>query len=151
MATIPMAEGVPGANDLFDLVFVMVVLFTLLTGPSLPWMARKLKVAVMDVPRGLDVEVAPLERVAADLLQVAISPGSRMHGVEVRELRLPVGASVSLVIRDGRTLVPEQRTTLRVGDELLVVAPRALREQTEERLSSVSRGGRLAIWLRDTH
>ncbi len=150
LATIPMAEGVPGANDLFDLVFVMVVLFTLLTGPSLPWVARKLKVAVLDQPRGLDIEIAPLERVAADLLQVAISPGSRMHGVEVRELRLPRGASVSLVIRDGITLVPEQRTTLRVGDALLVVAPRTVREQTEERLSSVSRGGRLAIWLRDT-
>ena len=47
------------------------------------------------------VEAAPLERVAADLLQVTISPASRMHGVEVGELRLPPGASVSMVIRDG--------------------------------------------------
>ena len=49
---------------------------------------------------------------------------SRMHGVEVGELRLPVGASVSLIVRDGRTLVPEPRTVLRHGDELLVVTPR---------------------------
>ena len=40
--------------------------------------------------RGIDIEAAPLERLAADLLQVAITPSSRMRGVEVGELRLPV-------------------------------------------------------------
>ena len=70
-----------------------------------------------------------------------------MHGVEVAELRLPVGASVSLVVRGGRTLVPDPRTVLRRGDEVLVVTPRKLREATESRLRAVSRGGRLAHWL----
>lgn len=148
LATIPLAEGVPGAHDLFDLVFVMVVVFTLLTGPSLPTAARLLGVAQQDVPRRLEIETAPLDRVNADLLQVQISPGSKMHGVEVGELRLPRGASVSLVVRGGEALVPEPRTTLRVGDELLVVTPRALLEETEERLGEVSRSGRLAHWLR---
>ncbi len=148
LATIPMAEGVAGASELFDLVFVMVVVFTLLTGPSLPWVARVLGVATRDVPRRLDIEAAPLDRVAADLLQVAIAPGSRMHGVAVGELRLPPGASVSLIIREGAAQVPEPRTTLRIGDDLLVVTPRGLRERTEERLSQVSRSGRLASWLR---
>ena len=96
------------------------------------------------------MEAAPLERVAADLLQVTISPASRMHGVEVGELRLPPGASVSMVIRDGDTVVPERRTVLRHGDELLVVTPRRLRDRTEERLRQVSEGGRLAQWLGDT-
>jgi cell volume regulation protein A len=85
--------------------------------------------------------------VAADLLQVTISPRSLMHGVEVGELRLPQGASVSLVIRDDQTLVPERRTVLHAGDHLLVVTPRRQREQTEKRLRQVSRGGRLAQWL----
>jgi cell volume regulation protein A len=54
---------------------------------------------------------------------------------------------VSLVVRDGQTLVPEDRTVLRHGDDLLVVTPRRLREATERRLRAVSRGGRLAQWL----
>ena len=106
-----------------------------------------LKVARRSEPRGLEVEAAPLDRIAADLLQVTISPVSHMHGVEVGELRLPVGASVSLVIRDGDILVPERRTVLKHGDDLLVVTPRKLREKTEERLRQVSEGGRLAQWL----
>jgi potassium/hydrogen antiporter len=149
LATIPLSEGVEGADDLFDIVFVMVVIYTLLTGPTLPWVARRLRVARRSEPRGLDVEAAPLDRVAADLLQVTIAPTSKMHGVEVGELRLPPGCSVSLVIRGGTVLVPERRTVLRSGDDLLVVTPRKLREATEDRLRRVSQNGRLAQWLGD--
>lgn len=147
LATIPLSEGVPGATRLFDIVFVMVVIYTVLTAPTLPLVARVLRVARRSEPRDLDVEAAPLERIAADLLMVTISPKSRMHGVEVGELRLPKGASVSLVVRDNATFVPQLRTVLRRGDELLVVTPRKLRDKTEGRLRSVSLDGRLAQWL----
>lgn len=146
-ATIPLAEGVTDAAKLFDVVFVMVVIYTLLTAPTLPLVARVLKVARRSEPRDLDVEAAPLERIAADLLMVTISPKSRMHGVEVGELRLPKGASVSLIVRDGTTMVPQPRTVLRHGDELLVVTPRKTRDTTEKRLRAVSLKGRLAQWL----
>lgn len=146
LATIPLAEGVEGATRLFDLVFVLVVALTLLTAPTLPLAARLLRVARRSEPRGLEVEVAPLERIDADLLQVTISPRSRLHGVEVGELRLPPGASVSLVIRAGLTIVPEWRTVLRHGDDLLVVTPRPVRHATEQRLRLVSSAGRLAGW-----
>ncbi|SDS72686.1 cell volume regulation protein A [Nocardioides scoriae] len=147
LTTIPLADAVDGAQQLFDIVFVMVVLDTLVTGPTLPWVARVLGVARRNEPRDLEVEAAPLERIAADLLQVTISPKSLMHGVEVGELRLPSGASVALIVRDGATLVPERRTVLRRGDDVLVVTPRADREATEQRLRAVSVGGRLAQWL----
>jgi cell volume regulation protein A len=147
LTTIPLSEGVDGAERLFDLVFVMVVVYTLLTGPTLPWAANLLGLARRYEPRDLDVEAAPLERIAADLLQIRISPESLLHGVEVSELRLPAGASISMVIREGQTLVPDQRTVLKRGDNLLVVTPRKVREATEARLRQVSLGGRLAQWL----
>lgn len=149
LTTIPLAEGVDGAEQLFDIVFVLVVLDTLITAPTLPWVARVLRVTRRSEPRGFDLEAAPLEKVAADLLQVTISPVSKLHGVEVGELRLPVGANVSMIVRDGQAMVPERRTVLRHGDDLLVVTPRKLREATEQRLRQVSAGGRLAQWLGD--
>ena len=149
LATIPLAEAVDQADLLFDIVFVLVVFDTLITGPTLPWVAKVLKVARRSEPRDLDLEAAPLARVAADMLQLAISPRSRLHGVEIGELRLPPGASVALIVREGQTIVPERRTVLRHGDDLLVVTPRKLREATEERLRQVSAGGRLAQWLGD--
>ena len=53
------------------------------------------------------------------------------------------------MIRSGSVLVPERRTVLRAGDDLLVVTPRKLREATEDRLRQVSQNGRLAQWLGD--
>ncbi|HYO39092.1 MAG TPA: potassium/proton antiporter [Nocardioidaceae bacterium] len=147
LSTIPLAEAVPGSRQLFDIVFVLVVIYTLVTGPTLPWAADRLRVTQADESRDIDVEAAPLERIAADLLQVKITDRSRLHGVEVGELRLPLGASVSLVVRNGQTLVPDARTVLRHGDDLLVVTPRRLRDATEHRLRSVSDRGRLAHWL----
>ena len=41
LTTIPLAEGVDGAERLFDIVFVMVVIYTLLTGPTLPMVAQR--------------------------------------------------------------------------------------------------------------
>jgi len=147
LATIPLAADVPGAGRLFDVVFVLVVVDTLITGPTLPGVARMLRVARRSEPRDLDVEAAPLDRIAADLLQVTISSASRMHGVEVGELRLPAGASVALVVRDGTVIVPESRTSLHRGDDVLVVTPRAQRDSTEQRLRDISMGGRLARWV----
>ncbi|RYU08799.1 potassium/proton antiporter [Nocardioides iriomotensis] len=149
LTTIPLAANVPRAEELFDIVFVMVVIYTLLTGPTLPWVAKRLGVSRQGELRDLEVEAAPLERVAADLLQITITRHSRLQGVEVGELRLPPGSSVSLVVRDGQTLVPDQRTVLRADDDLLVVTPRKVREETEQRLRAVSLRGRLAHWLEE--
>jgi cell volume regulation protein A len=147
LATIPLAEGLPGATDIFDIVFVLVVVDTIVTGPTLPWVAARLGLLDADATRDLEIESAPLERIAADLLQIRISRRSRMHGVEVAELRLPQAASVALIVREGHTEVPSERTVLRRGDELLVVTPRRLKQETEDRLRAVSLRGRLANWL----
>jgi len=147
LATIPLAEGVPQADRIFDVVFVLVMLFTLLQGPSLPWLARRMKVLDENAAIEVDIDVAPLESLGADMLQVAIPSESRLAGVEIGELRLPAGVSVSLVIRGDRAFVPDLRTVLRAGDSVLVVAPSPLRDQTVRRLRAVSRAGRLAGWF----
>ena len=129
----------PGRDLLFDIVFVLVVIDPPVTAPTLPWVAKVLRVARRSEPRDIVLEAAPLDRVAADMLQVAISPKSRLHGVEVGELRLPPGASVALIVREGQALVPEIRTVLRHGDDLLVVTPRKLRDATEKAAASGER------------
>lgn len=148
LATVPLAEEVPRAVDLFDLVVVLTVVYTLLQGPTLPYAARLLGVDARGDARDLEIEAAPLERIAADLLHVAVPDDSRLHGVEVAELRLPAGASISLVVREGSSFVPSGRTRLQRADELLVVTPRKVREATEARLRAVARDGRLAGWQR---
>ncbi|GHB06002.1 K+/H+ antiporter [Streptomyces thermoviolaceus subsp. thermoviolaceus] len=147
LATIPMVNGVDASGRIFNIVFVLVVVYTLVQGPTLPWLARRLRLGEEQPASDLGIESAPLERLRGHLLSVAIPEGSRMHGVEVNELRLPAGSAVTLVVRDGKSFVPLPSTVLRRGDELLVVATDPVREAAERRLRAVGRGGKLAGWL----
>ncbi|SCE90657.1 potassium/proton antiporter, CPA1 family [Micromonospora viridifaciens] len=147
LATIPLSGRVPGADRLFDAVFVLVVIFTLLQAGTLAPVALRLGVTAPAEAAEIRVETAPLERMRADLLQVEVPPGSRLGGVHVDELRLPVGASVTLVLRDGAGFVPGPDTRLKVGDSVLIVATAQVRDEVERRLRAVSRRGRLARWF----
>ncbi|WP_371548664.1 potassium/proton antiporter [Streptomyces sp. NBC_00554] len=147
LATIPMVSGIEESRRIFNIVFVLVVVYTLIQGPTLPWLARKLRLGESGEAADLGIESAPLERLRGHLLSVAIPKGSRMHGVEVGELRLPAGAAVTLVVRDGKSFVPLPTTVLRRGDELLVVATDPVRDAAERRLRAVGQGGKLAGWL----
>nr|WP_222109191.1 potassium/proton antiporter [Streptomyces cupreus] len=148
LATIPMVGGVEDSRRIFNIVFVLVVVYTLVQGPTLPWLARTLRLGEdTEAPTDLGIESAPLERLRGHLLSVAIPAGSKMHGVEINELRLPSGAAVTLVVRDGKSFVPLPTTVLRRGDELLVVATDPVRDAAERRLRAVGHGGKLAGWL----
>jgi cell volume regulation protein A len=146
LTTIPLSAGVPGATRLFDIVFIVVIVFTMLQGPTLPWVARRLGVVTPAEPLDIEVEAAPLEELHANLLQVSVPAGSLLHGVEVFELRLPHTANLSLIVRDGEGLVPGPTTMLLTGDRLLIVCPTAVRRRVERRLRAVSRAGKLAGW-----
>lgn len=66
------------------------------------------------------METGPLDALDADLRTVSIPVGSRLHGVTVFDLRLPLPTVVTLIVRDGATTVPGHDTVLRVGDEPLL-------------------------------
>jgi cell volume regulation protein A len=145
LALVALQEGAPLAQRLVDVVFVLVVLLTLLQGTTLPFVARRLGVIASE-PREIEVDAAPLDELHADLLQVRVPVGSRLRGVYLRELRLPRGATVSLVVRDDEAFTPAGDTRLRVGDQLLVVTTAHAREAAERRIRAVDRAGRLARW-----
>jgi len=147
LATVPVAAGIPGSSRLFDLVFVLVVIFTLIQAPTLPWVAKQLGLSDGMKAVGLDVESSPLGAQGADVLEAHVGPRSRLHGVEIFELRLPEGANVTLVLRGGEALVPTSRTMLRHGDDIIVVTSERVRDATEDRLRRVSEGGKLSSWL----
>ncbi|MBX7269369.1 potassium/proton antiporter [Micromonospora sp. Llam7] len=150
LATIPVVAGVDGSGQLFNIVFVLVVVFTLVQAPTLPGLAKRLRLSTAGLGPDLQVESAPLDAIDADLLHLNIEPGSRMHGVHIRELRLPPPAAITLVVRDGTAFVPEPDARLRHGDQLLVVTTPHVRERTERRLRAVAWAGRLAHWRGET-
>jgi cell volume regulation protein A len=148
LAMIPLTRAPDSAQArlLVDVVLVLVVLLTLLQGTTLPWVARLLRVSRAGEATEIEVDSAPLDELDADLLQVRVPVGSRLHGVYLRELRLPRGATVSLVVRGGDGFTPQPDTRLQERDQLLVVTTASARVRAEQRIRAVDRAGRLARW-----
>jgi cell volume regulation protein A len=149
-ALYPLTEGMADAERLVDVVFVLVVLLTLLQGGTLSALARRLGLDRPEQGTEIEVDAAPLADIGADLLQVRVPPSSLLHGVYLAELRLPVGATVSLVVREGAGFTPQGTTRLQEGDQLLVVTTAGGRAATERRIRAVHRAGRLARWKGET-
>ncbi|MDR6862713.1 potassium/proton antiporter [Phycicoccus sp. 3266] len=146
LATVPATMGARGVDWIFELVFVLVVIFTIVQGPTLPWVAQRLGIVEDHSTLDLAVEATPLEELGAEVIQVTVGPASKLHGVDVFELRLPEGANVTLVVRGGEGFVPASNTVIRRGDQLLIVATAATRARAEKRVRAVSTYGRLAGW-----
>ncbi len=146
LAMIPLSEGLPGAQRLVDAVFVLVIVLTLVQGATLGPLGRRLGLAKKSEPHEIEVDAAPLDELGAELLQVRIQPGSKLHGVYLSELRLPIGATVSLVVREGAGFTPQKTSRLQEHDQLLVVTTSGVRDVVERRLRAVDRAGRLARW-----
>ncbi|MBX7434783.1 potassium/proton antiporter [Mycobacterium sp. Y57] len=147
LATYPIVAGVPDSGRLLNIVFILVVVFTLVQGPSLRLVAERLSLIPRDTTREIQVDAAPLDVLGAELLTMTVLPGSRLHNVTVLELRLPDPSVITLIIRAGRSFVPQPLTRIEIGDELLIVTTTATRDLAERRLRAVSRRGKLAYWF----
>lgn len=148
-AAIALGLSMPGAQIIFDATFIVVLILTLVQTPALPWVARRIGVAVPQSAGELDVDSAPLDGVNAVMLGLSVPADSHLVGVFVREIGLPQPAAVSLVVRDGVALVAEGETRVRAGDQIVVVTTPQARAATERRLRALSRQGRLAVWRGD--
>lgn len=146
LATFPITAAVPQAEKIFDIVFLLVVMFTLLQGPTLPWLASRLGMLESTQADELEIEIAPFEKLGATMLSFDVPEGSKLAGVHLPELRLPGDAVINLILRNGDMFVPGPDTTLRTGDHLLIAVGFDKRKAVERRLRAISRAGRLAGW-----
>lgn len=147
LATFPVVHGLSQSERILNIVFVLVVIYTLIQGPSLAPLARVLRLAPRESTRQILVESAPLDVRDAELLTMTVPTDSGLNGVSIVELRLPDPSVVTLVIRGERSFVPTPDTRLQADDELLVITTRRQRDNAERRLRAVNRRGPLAHWF----
>ncbi len=147
LATFPVVAGVADSHRLLNIVFMLVVVFTLVQGPSLGPIAQWLGLISREATREIQVDAAPLDMLDAELLTMTVQAPSQLHNVTIFELRLPDPAVITLIIRDGHTFVPIPDTRIETGDELLIVTTSKTRAAAESRLRAVSRRGKLAHWF----
>ena len=146
-AAIPLGAGLAGADFVFDVTLIVVLLLLAVQTPVLPRLGRRLGIVMDDEAVELDVEAAPLDGMRALVLGLEVPAGSGFIGVFVMELGLPDGAVVALVVRDDRAIAPDVHTRIRAGDQLIIVTTEDARAATDERIQAVAQRGRLSRWL----
>jgi potassium/hydrogen antiporter len=133
LATFPVVAGVGTGQELFSIVFFVVVTSTLVQGASFEPFANRLGLTTDEpaLPRRL-LESGRIRRMGGDVVAYRLPHGAAAAGHMVRELGLPREALVNVIVRDGRALPPRGSTELREGDELHILVRGEVRDEVEE-------------------
>lgn len=122
LATFPLLRGTPNAELLFDVVFFVVVLSATLQGSSLRLVARRLGLARTPVTQPpVTLEISSLRHVDGDIVDYMVVDDSQACGRRVRELALPEGVVIAVVVRGSQFIPPQGNTQLQTGDHAIIV------------------------------
>lgn len=131
LATFVLSSDVPHKEVIFNAVFFVVVVSTVVQGTTLEWFARRLGLISPVAPlKEAPLEVGPLSKL--DLVDFAVAGDHAVNGSAVRELGLPRNALIAVIDRDGETVPPRGSTVVQAGDRLFVLVPRKQRADLED-------------------
>ncbi len=116
LATYPFLEGLENAPLIFNTVFFIVLLSILVQGTTLPWMARFLKVEKHIEEK--KPSASPL--FYHTLKQFYIEGSSKVIGLSIAELQLPLDFLILLIKRDDEYIRPTGATIFQEDDILLI-------------------------------
>ena len=125
-AVLPFAAGYERANEVFNIVFFVVVASVLFQGTTLMPLARLLKVDTPPPPRRkFPLELEKIAGFKEDMEEVEITPDSAVINVPVAKLGLPREVLILLIHRDEYFIVPRGQTVIQAFDNLMLLGPDA--------------------------
>lgn len=119
LATFPLVAGVEGGEEIFNIVFFVVLVSALAQGTTIPLVARWLGV---EGPAYAAEPVWAGEPVSRELVEYRVPEDSPIVGRQIAQAGLPAGADVILLRRYEAYVVVRGSTRLRRDDVLLVLA-----------------------------
>jgi cell volume regulation protein A len=121
LAAFAVLGGVGGADRVYGIVFVVVLVSVIGQGTLVPVVARVLEIPMQERP-SLPWELAVgLGEEPRGAREFRVAPGSPAEGREIRELPLGAHAWITLVVRDGAALQPSGSVRLCGGDRVLLL------------------------------
>lgn len=141
LATFPVVAGIGSGEELFAIVFFVVVSSTLVQGASFEPLAKWLGLTTDEpaLPRRL-LESGRIRRMGGDVVAYRLPPGAAAAGHRVRDLELPREALVNVIVREGRAIPPRGSTEMQAGDELHILVRGELREEVEKLTETWTKG-----------
>jgi cell volume regulation protein A len=122
LATFPLLAGLSYGNEIFDVVFFVVLTSALVQGWSIPLAAKILNVGAPFVAKPqYPIEFAPVQGSDTELVDLIVPFNSSVIGKSIVELGMPHDSLIVLISRNDDYLVPSGGTVLQEGDTVLVL------------------------------
>lgn len=121
LATFPVMAGVPGGERIFNIVFFIVVVSTLVPGATIRAAARVLKVGEPSpaAPEA-SIEMLSLRPLSGEVRVYPIRADVAVRDAALRDVQLPESASVVMIVRGGEVIAARGNTVIREGDHAYV-------------------------------
>ena len=127
-ATYPLIANIPGAHQIFNIVFFITILSLVIQGTTVSKVACMLGLSTPMEKTGNDFGVELPEDIDSDLRDVTVTQEILdTKGDTLKDMNLPQGTLVMIVKRGNEYLIPNGSLKLHVGDKLLLIS-----EKTKE-------------------
>jgi cell volume regulation protein A len=122
LAVFPVLMRAPGAEWLFNVVFFIVVVNSIIPGATVPWVTRRLGLATEEprAPQAV-LEIESHLELNAELLGFTIDEALPAAGETISALPFPEGAAVAMIVRGRELIAPKGSTRLEPGDHVYVI------------------------------
>ncbi len=120
-ATYPVVADVPGASQIFNIVFFVTLLSLLIQGTTVITSARKLRLIENTVPSEEDFGVELADEHPTSLHTRVLTEQDLAQGNTLSKITLPEGSLVMMIRRGDRYIVPNGKRRLLPGDTLLII------------------------------
>lgn len=123
LATYPLTAGLASGQDIFNLVFFVVMLSVAIQGSTLGLLANRLSLATQSRPKPLyNLELITMTRSDMDLVLVDMPGPEGAPGPLISDLKLPRDTLILLITRGEQVIAPRGSTRLRGWDQVTVLA-----------------------------
>ena len=124
LAMFPVLAGANGAQRLFDIVFFVVVLNSIVPGMTVRSVTRWLGMDAGGAPPApASIDFNSSRVIGGEVLSLYVSEGSPASDTTVGALRVPFGAAVMLLVRGEEPLPAAAAEVFRPGDHVFVYCP----------------------------
>lgn len=121
LGTLPVLAKVEGADRIFNLVFFIVVISSLLTGATLLPVTRWLKMGSVALPPpSAVIELNSFHKLKSRILSFNIDSAVAVCTAKLSEIEMPPDAAVIMIVRDQDIMAARGNTHIKAGDHVYV-------------------------------
>lgn len=122
LATYPLIAGLDPNHQMFNIIFIAVILSIVVQGPSLNKIANILKLASKKRKNVLNsMELVTVHDTDVDLIEIFIDDELYRGECRIADLNLPPNSTITMINRNNEVIAPSGQTVILPGDILYVL------------------------------